>query len=178
MNMEAKNRRLMILLCCAAFAALAIASYGVCYAFVPKRGLPWSAPLSKDRRMATRVPHKGLFSADPFFHHSFHTDRLLVAHAILVRSLPEQESTVQGSPEEVKLWFNEGVGEQYMALAVINSEGKRVDNKDAKQGFFDKSHLSVTLPSIPAGKYAVRYRVQSADGHIITGKYYFSVALE
>lgn len=85
---------------------------------------------------------------------------------------------MQGSPEEVKLWFNEGVGEQYMALAVINSEGKRVDNKDAKQGFFDKSHLSVTLPSIPAGKYAVRYRVQSADGHIITGKYYFSVALE
>ncbi|MGH8593388.1 MAG: copper resistance CopC family protein [Gammaproteobacteria bacterium] len=176
--MEAKNKRLMILLCYAAFAALAIASSGVSYALAPKRGLPWSPPLPKDRRLAARVEHKGLFSTHPFFHHSFLTDRLLVAHAILVRSLPEQESTVQGSPEEVKLWFNEGVGKQYLALAVVNSEGKRVDNKDAKQGFFDKSQLSVTLPPIPAGKYAVRYRVQSADGHIISGKYYFSVALE
>ncbi|MGH8659937.1 MAG: copper resistance CopC family protein [Gammaproteobacteria bacterium] len=166
------NRRLRILF---AFAALAIASSGVCYAFAPKRGLPWSLPLPKDRRLATGVEHKGLFSFNPF--HLLPADRVLVAHAILVRSLPEQESTVQ-APEEVKLWFNEGVGEQYMALAVIDSEGKRVDNKDAAQGFFDKSELSVTLPPIPPGKYAVRYRVQSADGHIITGKYYFSVAHE
>jgi len=173
--MEAINRRLLILLC---YAAFAIAASGVCYALAPKRGLPWSPPLPKDKRLAMDVEHKGLFSVNPFFHHSLPTDRVLVAHAILVRSLPEQESTVQGSPEEVKLWFNEGVGEQYIALAVINSEGKRVDNKDATQGFFDKSELSVTLPPVPPGKYAVRYRVQSADGHIITGKYYFSVAHE
>ncbi|MGH6635610.1 MAG: copper resistance CopC family protein [Gammaproteobacteria bacterium] len=168
------NRRLLILLC---YAAFAIASSGVCYAYAPKRGLPWSPPLPKDRRLATGVEHKALFSANPFSHYLLPTDRVLVAHAILVRSLPEQESTVQ-APEEVKLWFNEGVGEQYMALAVIDSEGKRVDNKDATQGFFDKSELSLTLPPIPPGKYAVRYRVQSADGHIITGKYYFSVGHE
>lgn len=170
------TRRLLILLCYAAFAALAITSSGGCYAFAPKRGLPWPPPLAKDRRLATGGEHKVLFSVNPF-HYSLPTDRVLVAHAILVRSLPEQESTVN-APEEVKLWFNEGVGEQYLALAVINSEGKRVDNKDATQGFFDKSELTVTLPPVPAGKYAVRYRVQSADGHIITGKYYFSVAHE
>ncbi len=172
------NRRLLILLSYVGFTALAIASSGVCYAFAPKRELPWSPPLPKDRRLATGVEHKALFSANPFFHYLLPTDRVLVAHAILVRSFPEQESTVQGSPEEVRLWFNEGVGAQYMALAVINSAGKRVDNKDATQGFFDKSKLSVTLPPIPAGKYAVRYRVQSADGHIVTGKYYFSVGHE
>ncbi|MGH8614500.1 MAG: copper resistance CopC family protein [Gammaproteobacteria bacterium] len=165
------NRRLLISL---GYAAFAIAASGS-YALAPKRGLPRSPPLP---RLAMDVEHKSLFSVNPFFHHSLPAERVLVAHAILVRSLPEQESTVQGSPEEVKLWFNEGVGAQYMALAVINSEGKRVDNKDATQGFFDKSELSVTLPPVPPGKYAVRYRVQSADGHIITGKYYFSVAHE
>ena len=97
------------------------------------------------------------------------------AHAILVRSIPEQEATVASIPAKIELWFDDGVGENHIALAVIDNNGKRVDNKDVKQGFFDKSYLSATLGSIKPGKFTIRYRVQSADGHIITGKYYFTL---
>lgn len=179
MNAEAMTKRLLIpLLCYAAFGAVAIAWGTMCYAFAPNRELLWPVSLPKDGRVAMGVEERSLFSANPFSQYSSSAKGALVAHAILVRSLPERESTVQESPEEVKVWFNEGVGSQYMALAVIDSEGKRVDNKDVTQGFFDKSELSVTLPTIPPGTYAVRYRVQSADGHIVSGKYSFSVEPE
>jgi methionine-rich copper-binding protein CopC len=97
------------------------------------------------------------------------------AHAILVKSEPQQEATVAKPPSEVNLWFNEGVGEQYAALAITNGEGKRVDNQDARLGIMDRSLLTVTLPQVPPGKYSVRYRVQSADGHIVSGKYFFTI---
>lgn len=101
--------------------------------------------------------------------------RLMLAHAILVKSEPEREATVPAPPEKIELWFNEGVGREYAALAVIDSTGARVDDKNARLGFFDKSYLRVTLPPINPGTYTVRFRVQSADGHIISGKFNFAV---
>lgn len=98
------------------------------------------------------------------------------AHAILVKSLPEQEDSVAEPPAQIEVWFNEAVGDEYKALAVIDSQGRRVDGQDARLGFFDKSYLRVSVPPLGPGIYTVRYRVQSADGHIVSGKYEFSVA--
>jgi methionine-rich copper-binding protein CopC len=95
------------------------------------------------------------------------------AHAILVRSTPAQDAAVTQAPEKVELWFNEGVGNEYAALAVIDSSGARVDGKDAQRGTLDPSYLSVSLPKVAAGTYTVRYRVLSADGHVVSGKYNF-----
>jgi methionine-rich copper-binding protein CopC len=100
---------------------------------------------------------------------------LLFAHAILVKSEPGQGATVPESPGKIELWFNEGVGKDYTALAVIDGNGARVDNRDARLGWFDRSYLRVTLPPLSPGTYTVRYRVQSADGHIVSGKFNFSV---
>ncbi len=97
------------------------------------------------------------------------------AHAILVKSVPEKETVITQSPERVEVWFNDAVGRKYQALAVINAKGKRMDNRDVKQDASDGAHLSATLKPMESGKYTVRYRVQSADGHILSGKYYFTL---
>ena len=97
------------------------------------------------------------------------------AHAILVKSVPEKETVITQSPEKVEVWFNDAVGRKYQALAVINKKGKRMDNRDVKQDSSDGAHLSATLKPMEPGKYTVRYRVQSADGHILSGKYYFTL---
>ncbi len=97
------------------------------------------------------------------------------AHAILVKSNPAQDASVTSAPEKVELWFNEGVGEEYAALAVIDAAGTRVDAKDAQRGTLDRALLSVTLPRLPEGLYTVRYRVLSADGHVVSGKFNFTV---
>ncbi len=97
------------------------------------------------------------------------------AHAIMVKSQPVVDSTVAESPKQVDVWFNDKVGSEYKALAVIDSAGKRVDNKDAAQETFDQSHLYVTVPQLPPGTYNVRYRVVSLDTHIVTGKFKFTI---
>jgi copper resistance protein C len=97
------------------------------------------------------------------------------AHAIMVKSQPVVDSTIGETPKQVDVWFNDKVGSEYKALAVIDSAGKRVDNKDAAQETFDQSHLYTTIPALTPGTYTVRYRVVSLDTHIVTGKFKFTI---
>lgn len=97
------------------------------------------------------------------------------AHAILVKSQPDADSTIAESPKQVDVWFNDKVGSEYKALAVINSKGARVDNKDIEQETFDPSHLYTTVTGLPPDTYTVRYRVVSLDTHIVTGKFKFTI---
>lgn len=100
----------------------------------------------------------------------------IFAHAVMVKSMPEKDSKIVTSPAQIDVWFNEDVREQHKALAVINSAGKRMDNRDTEQETFDRSHIYVTAPSpLPPDTYTVRYRVISADTHVVTGRYKFTV---
>ncbi len=99
----------------------------------------------------------------------------IFAHAILVKSSPSKEESLKTPPTRVDLWFDAPVGPKYTALAVVNSKGERVDNRDGDLEAFDKSHLSATLKKLTPGRYGIRYRVQSEDGHIVTGKLFFEV---
>lgn len=99
----------------------------------------------------------------------------LFAHAIMVKSAPAKDEVVTVSPKQVDVWFNDKVGSEYKALAVIDSKGQRVDNKDAQQETFDQSHLFATVQPLAPGTYTVRYRVVSIDTHIVTGKFQFTV---
>ncbi len=99
----------------------------------------------------------------------------LFAHAIMVRSQPAKDATLTESPKQVDVWFNDKVGSEHKALAVIDSKGNRLDNQDVTQETFDASHLYSTLQPLVPGTYTVRYRVVSADTHIVTGKFQFSV---
>jgi len=98
-----------------------------------------------------------------------------LAHAILVKALPDRDAVVSDAPEEVLLTFNEGVGQEFLALAVVDEAGKRVDKHDAHQDFTDHSHLRASVEKLVPGRYMVRYRVLSADGHVVSGKYYFQI---
>jgi len=97
------------------------------------------------------------------------------AHAILVRSQPAKEVELTEAPKQVDVWFDDKVGSEFMALAVIDSTGKRVDNKDVAQEMFDHAHLYCTVQPLPPGVYTVRYRVVSIDTHIVTGKFQFTI---
>lgn len=97
------------------------------------------------------------------------------AHAIMVKSQPEQNATITVSPKQIDVWFNDKVGSEYKAIAVIDSKGNRVDNKDVQQEMLDGSHIYCTVSALPADTYTVRYRVVSIDTHIVTGKFQFTI---
>lgn len=97
------------------------------------------------------------------------------SHAIMVRSQPEANATLSVSPKQIDVWFNDKVGGEYKAVAVIDSKGNRVDHKDVQQEMLDGSHLFCTVPNLPPDTYTVRYRVVSIDTHIVTGKFQFTI---
>lgn len=93
-------------------------------------------------------------SADPFRIRGTAVEigQRVFAHAILVKSMPEREVTVTDVSKEVLLIFNDAVGEEFLALAVIDESGKRVDNHDARLDFTDRSHLRATISKLQPGR--------------------------
>lgn len=110
-----------------------------------------------------------------FFLASFLVPVTVHAHAILVKSQPAKDEEVAVAPKQIDLWFNDPVRSQYKALAVVNSDGKRVDNRDVEQSLTDGSHIYATVEDLAPGTYTIRYRVVSQDTHIVTGKFQFTV---
>ncbi|HMB34115.1 MAG TPA: copper resistance CopC family protein [Methylomirabilota bacterium] len=100
---------------------------------------------------------------------------LAPAHSLLVRSQPAQRATVTRPPERVQMWFSERLEPAYASASVWNEAGKQVDGGDAKVDASDPSLLSVSTPNLGPGRYTVRYRVLSVDGHVVESSYTFTV---
>jgi copper resistance protein C len=98
-----------------------------------------------------------------------------LAHAHLRRSQPNAESTVHGSPSEVKLWFSEAVEPAYSSIEVTGDDGKQVDKGDTSVDPGDHKILKVSLSSLSPGTYTVVWRVTSIDTHKTQGKFTFKV---
>jgi len=98
-----------------------------------------------------------------------------LAHSLLVRSQPERRATVTRPPEEVRLWFSERIEPAYARVSVWDARGKQVDAGDATVDQADATTLAVRTPGLRAGRYTVRYRVLSVDGHIVESSFDFTV---
>lgn len=96
-------------------------------------------------------------------------------HAALVKSDPPARSTVARAPARVQLWFTERLEPAFSRLAVRDGAGARVDQGDVMVGPDDGKLLSVGLPPLGPGPYTVEYRVLSVDGHVVEGRFSFTV---
>jgi methionine-rich copper-binding protein CopC len=93
------------------------------------------------------------------------------AHAQLQSSYPAKNEVLSIVPKRAWLLFNEEIltldGKAKNFLHVVNSNRQRVDLRDIR---IAKSKISVNLKSnLKPGKYQLRYRVVSADGHALQG---------
>ncbi|PPD43065.1 MAG: copper resistance protein CopC [Methylocystis sp.] len=96
------------------------------------------------------------------------------AHSFLVEATPSSKDHVATSPKTIKLRFGGGVEPKYSKLTVESGEGKLLG--EGSIGVPDKPReLSMDSPELAPGKYVVRYRVLSTDGHIVEGNYEFTV---
>lgn len=97
------------------------------------------------------------------------------AHAIIVRTSPPQGGVAEGAISRVDVWYDAGIRDAFAALAVVSASGERVDKRDAAIDSADPAHVSVGVNPLSAGKYTVRYRALSADGHLVSGAWEFEV---
>jgi len=97
------------------------------------------------------------------------------AHPKLVSAEPAVGGTVKAAPNQVTLRFNERLEASFSKVTIRNSEGKQVDNGDAKLDRSDRRILRVSVPTLPPGLYKVEWQAMSADTHKIEGDFTFSV---
>jgi methionine-rich copper-binding protein CopC len=97
------------------------------------------------------------------------------AHAYLVKSVPAARATLFASPGKIQLWFNERLEPRYSSVSVVDSDGKRVDLGNALVSTDDPKELDVGVKPLQSGRYTVKFRVLSVDGHVVEQSFPFTV---
>ena len=102
----------------------------------------------------------------------------VVCHAegVLLKSEPKNNAEVSNFDGTVKLWFSGNVGERSPSVVVVDGQGNRVDNKDTRLVLGERHRLTATTKPLSSGLYAMRYRVITEDGLIVSGVLKFSIA--
>ena len=99
-----------------------------------------------------------------------------LAHALLLRSIPDANAALDRSPAQVELFFSEALDSSFSKITVLDSNGKKVDAGDSRVDPADPTHMTVSLPSLPDGVYTVSWQALSqTDGHVTTGTLPFAI---
>jgi methionine-rich copper-binding protein CopC len=101
---------------------------------------------------------------------------LSFAHAFPIRSEPRVGWTITNSPSKVTIWFDSELEPVFSTIEVYNSAKQRVDKNDSRVSGSDNSVLEVGLPSLPAGRYQVYWKVLAKDTHVTEGDFTFTIA--
>ena len=97
------------------------------------------------------------------------------AHAFIKDAEPGVGSTVQTSPNEVRIRFTENIEPSFSSIQVFDASGKEVDKRDVHLDSSDHALLHVSLPQLGPGTYTVSWRVVSVDTHATNGSFTFRV---
>ena len=100
----------------------------------------------------------------------------VLSHAMLDRASPSVGGKVKGSPAKVELWFSAELEPAFSTVKVVDHAGKQVDKRDQTFDSRDRSHVVVSLPVLPPGRYRVIWRALSIDTHSTAGDFVFEVA--
>jgi len=102
------------------------------------------------------------------------------SHSSFVTSTPVKNSTVKELPAEVRIQFDQDllvIGEENPnRVEIINPNNQKISGESSVAGPF--VYAPITNQEAIAGDYTVNYRIASADGHVVTGTYQFSIAGE
>ena len=100
------------------------------------------------------------------------------AHAYVVRTDPPAGALLKTAPDKVTVVWDEaitlGIGGPRAALGVYAPNGKRADSGNVQHPVGDT--LTVALPHhLKDGTYTVGWKVTSADTHVVSGAFTFSI---
>ena len=97
------------------------------------------------------------------------------AHAYLVKSSPAQRAVLFHAPAKIQLWFNERLEPRYSSLTLSGADGKAIEIGQVEVSADDPKQLTATINPLAAGRYVVKYRVLSVDGHVVQDQFPFTV---
>ncbi|HEU0006019.1 MAG TPA: copper resistance CopC family protein [Nitrospiraceae bacterium] len=98
-----------------------------------------------------------------------------LAHSMLVKAEPPRRAVLAKAPAQVQLWFNEEIEGDYASLVVLDAEKHPVTEIKPQLAPEDRKSIVLPLPELTIGKYLVKFRVLSVDGHVVESSFDFTV---
>ena len=99
----------------------------------------------------------------------------VMAHAQLIKAEPARRAALDKAPAQIRLWFNEEIEGAYTTLTVFDANKKLVTNAKPKVVADDPKSIILPMPKTNPGKYKVKFRVLSVDGHIVDSTFNYTV---
>jgi methionine-rich copper-binding protein CopC len=101
-----------------------------------------------------------------------------VAHAELVKSFPVANSTLTEAPKYVQLEFGEAItnlkSKNANSIVILDSKATKIATSKI---FIKKAIARVEFVGrLKPGKYTVKYRIVSADGHVLNAQFKFTLS--
>ncbi|WP_350357433.1 copper resistance protein CopC [Paraburkholderia fungorum] len=100
---------------------------------------------------------------------------LVFAHGTLESATPAAGSTIEGSPDTLRLAFNEDLESAFSTVKVLDAKGAAVSKEKAKVDAANPRVLTIALPKLPSDSYSVQWAVMTHDAHKTKGTYAFQV---
>ena len=98
-----------------------------------------------------------------------------LAHSMLVKAEPPRRALLAKAPAQVRLWFNEEIEGDYASLVVLDAAKHAVTEIPPQLAPDDPKSIVLPLPELVPGKYSVKFRVLSVDGHVVESNFDFTV---
>ena len=99
---------------------------------------------------------------------------LAFGHAVVLKASLEDAPVAPNVPTSVTLRFNSGIEQAFTRVMLLTERGTQ-QALDVAPGE-GPATVRVSLPALPAGPYALRYRVLAVDGHVTESVLRFTVA--
>ena len=97
------------------------------------------------------------------------------AHSMLVKAEPPRRAVLTKSLIQVRLWFNEKIEGDYASLVVLDAKKQPITDVKPALAPDDQKSIVLPLPELAPGKYSIKFRVLSVDGHVVESSFDFTV---
>jgi methionine-rich copper-binding protein CopC len=97
------------------------------------------------------------------------------AHARLESSEPQAASTVERSPKQLRLKFNEALEPAFSKVRLLDAANAEIPLGNAGVDQADARAMAAQLPPLRSGEYRVQWSAMAQDGHKTRGEFTFRV---
>ncbi len=99
-----------------------------------------------------------------------------LAHALLLRSIPEANAELNEPPKTIELWFSEPLEDGFSLARLITTSGDEITLGAHVVDINDPTHLTVSVGALNPGIYTVAWsNLSRTDGHAWVGSFPFTI---
>jgi len=99
-----------------------------------------------------------------------------LTHLHLTKSEPEAKAVLTAPPAQIRLWFSETPEASLTTITLYRPDSTKVPVEAVKSVDDSSVAAAVTAAPTPPGDYIVLWKTSAQDGHVVRGRFEFTLA--